>query len=114
MFQYEELTSTLTARLHEMQNRVAQIEDDICAPGTADLYEQALLDADDQQLKALNEAGLAELNAIQASLARIGHGTYGVCIKCDIAIHVGRLEAMPTAALCIDCATDADQLQHKL
>lgn len=114
MSKYENLTSSLTARLHEMQNRVAQIEDDICAPEDADLSEQAVLDADNEQLEALDEAGLAEIGAIQATLARIEHGTYGVCTDCGIAIHAGRLEAMPTATLCIECATDDDRLHHRL
>jgi DnaK suppressor protein len=114
MSQYENLTRSLHARLHEMQSRVAQIEDDICAPEDADLSEQAVLDADDEQLEALDEAGLAEIDAIQATLARIEHGTYGVCTKCGVAIDPARLEAMPTAALCIECATDADRLHHRL
>lgn len=114
MSQYENLTRGLHARLHEMQNRVAQIEDDICAPEDADLSEQAVIDAGDEQLEALDEAGLVEIEAIQATLARIEYGTYGVCTNCGVAIHAGRLEAMPTAALCIECATDADRLHHRL
>jgi DnaK suppressor protein len=114
MSHYENLTRSLTARLHEMQNRVAQIEDDICAPEDADLSEQAVLDSDDEQLEALDEAGLAEIEAIKGTLARIEHDTYGTCIMCGVAIHAGRLEAMPTASLCIDCSNDTDRLHHRL
>jgi DnaK suppressor protein len=114
MSKYEYLTRSLTARLHEMQNRVKQIESDVCAPEDADLYEQAVLDEDDEQLEALDEAGLAEINAIKASLARIENGTYGICTNCGLDIAADRLEAMPTAALCIECANDADRLHHRL
>lgn len=114
MSKYENLTRTLTARLHEIQGRVGKIEADICAPEDADLSEQAARDEDDEQLAALDEAGLAEIEAIKAALARIEHRSYGICTKCGRAIHAGRLEVMPTAALCIECAGDSDRLHHRL
>jgi DnaK suppressor protein len=114
MSQHENLKRSLTARLHELQTRVAGIEADICAPEDADLSEQAVLDEDDEQLGALDEAGLAEIAAIKATLARIEHRRYGICTKCGRAIHAGRLEALLTAALCIECAEDDDRLHHRL
>lgn len=41
---------------------------------------------------------------IDAALARIGEGTYGVCERCGRPIGEGRLEALPYATLCIECA----------
>ncbi|WP_235825123.1 TraR/DksA family transcriptional regulator [Agromyces badenianii] len=46
----------------------------------------------------------AELADIDHALARIADGTYGTCNKCGKRITVPRLEARPTAELCIDCA----------
>jgi DnaK suppressor protein len=43
------------------------------------------------------------LAAIDAALARIDAGTYGVCVNCGAQIAPERLEAMPWATLCIDC-----------
>jgi RNA polymerase-binding transcription factor len=43
------------------------------------------------------------LGAIDEALARIGAGTYGVCVSCGAQIPPERLEAMPWATLCIDC-----------
>jgi DnaK suppressor protein len=114
MLKYEIQKRSLTKRLHEMQKRVGQIESDICAPEDADLSDQALLDADDEKLEALDEAGLAEISAIKASLARIKQGTYGVCTNCGCVIPANRLEAMPMAARCIECAEDFDRLHHRL
>lgn len=45
-----------------------------------------------------------ELTDVERALARIDAGTYGVCERCGQKISVGRLEARPTATLCIDCA----------
>ena len=41
---------------------------------------------------------------IDAALERIEEGYYGDCLECDEHIHPGRLEANPTATLCISCA----------
>ena len=43
------------------------------------------------------------LAAIDAALARIENGTYGICVNCGAQIAPERLEAMPWATLCIDC-----------
>ncbi|GAA2043942.1 TraR/DksA C4-type zinc finger protein [Agromyces tropicus] len=45
-----------------------------------------------------------ELDDVDRALARIEDGSYGVCERCGAKITVGRLEARPTATLCIDCA----------
>ena len=45
-----------------------------------------------------------ELTDVERALARIDAGTYGICERCGQKISVGRLEARPTATLCIDCA----------
>jgi DnaK suppressor protein len=114
MSNYEDLKRSLTTRLQEIENRVGKIEADICSPEDADLNEQAVLDQDDEALAALNQTGLAEIEAIKMSLARIENGTYGVCTNCDLAIPKDRLEALPAAALCIECADNADRLRHRL
>ena len=45
------------------------------------------------------------LNKINATLARIEAGDYGYCDACGVEIGVHRLQARPTATLCIDCKT---------
>jgi DnaK suppressor protein len=41
---------------------------------------------------------------IEKALERIEAGDYGECLECGELIHPGRLEANPTATLCISCA----------
>jgi RNA polymerase-binding protein DksA len=43
------------------------------------------------------------LRAIDAALARVDDGTYGICRTCGNRIDEGRLEARPWADQCIDC-----------
>ena len=52
------------------------------------------------------------IKKIDDALARIENGEYGYCESCGIEIGMKRLEARPTATLCIDCKT-LDELREK-
>ncbi|MBI5918339.1 MAG: RNA polymerase-binding protein DksA [Nitrosomonadales bacterium] len=45
------------------------------------------------------------IKKIDEMLGKIESGDYGYCDKCGIEIGLNRLEARPTATLCIDCKT---------
>lgn len=45
---------------------------------------------------------------IEKTLGLIGSGDYGYCEACGVEIGIRRLEARPTADLCIDCKTLAE------
>jgi len=53
----------------------------------------------------LEENERVELGEVKAALARMDSGTYGVCATCGTEIPEGRLEAVPTASLCMTCKT---------
>ena len=57
------------------------------------------------QVGALAEQARQHLVEVDAALARLDEGTYGVCARCGGAIAAGRLEARPTARTCITCAS---------
>ncbi|GHT95422.1 RNA polymerase-binding transcription factor DksA [Betaproteobacteria bacterium] len=52
------------------------------------------------------------IKKIDETLARIDAVDYGYCDKCGVEIGIKRLEARPTATLCIDCKT-LDELKEK-
>jgi DnaK suppressor protein len=45
------------------------------------------------------------IKKIEETLVLIESGDYGFCDKCGVEIGIKRLEARPTATLCIDCKT---------
>ncbi|PKO57149.1 MAG: RNA polymerase-binding protein DksA [Betaproteobacteria bacterium HGW-Betaproteobacteria-21] len=45
------------------------------------------------------------IKKIDEALSRIREGEYGYCDSCGVEIGLKRLEARPTATLCIDCKT---------
>lgn len=52
------------------------------------------------------------IKKIDESLQNIESGDYGFCESCGIEIGIRRLEARPTAVLCIDCKT-LDEIREK-
>lgn len=52
------------------------------------------------------------IKKIDETIARIDSDNYGFCDNCGIEIGLKRLEARPTATLCIDCKT-LDELREK-
>jgi DnaK suppressor protein len=58
----------------------------------------------DLALRDRNEQHLAQ---VEAALARLDAGAYGTCTTCGRPVAAERLEAIPWAALCIDCQRTA-------
>ena len=48
-----------------------------------------------------------QLRQVEDALERLGAGTFGACRSCGRPIAAVRLEAIPWAATCIDCARAA-------
>jgi RNA polymerase-binding transcription factor DksA len=67
--------------------------------------EGATVAFDRAQLIAVLEQANRRLAELDAALARLEDGRYGVCVRCDEPIAPARLTARPTAALCIACAS---------
>ncbi len=68
-----------------------------------DLIDQANADAEAELQIRLHQIDSRLLRAIEEALARMRHGTYGVCTVCKQPISKARLEAVPWTHLCRDC-----------
>ncbi len=80
----------------------------------SELEESAQKDRMTRLESRLTERGQTLLRQIDDALERIDAGTFGECERCGNDIGTGRLKAMPTAALCIDCATAVEKRQRML
>lgn len=94
----------LTERLAELEGRLSGIEAELVEPVTADFEERATEREGDEVLESLGNAGLVEIRAIRAALKRIDEGTYGICVVCDEEISPERLDLVPHAPNCQNCA----------
>jgi len=68
-----------------------------------DSPEMASATADNDMVFQFVEMESEELEQIDEALDRIREGTYGSCEVCGKAIARARLEAIPSAALCVKC-----------
>jgi RNA polymerase-binding transcription factor DksA len=57
------------------------------------------------RIRGLLLAAELRLGETDAALARVDDGSYGVCLVCHRPIAAARLEARPTASLCVECAS---------
>ncbi|MFT2817833.1 TraR/DksA family transcriptional regulator [Leifsonia sp. A12D58] len=91
--------STMTAALATLtRDRESSNDDDEHDP------EGVTLSTEWSRLTGLSDAARSELQQIDAAIARLYAGTYGVCASCGQPIPVERLEARPFAELCVPCA----------
>ncbi|MGA7640754.1 MAG: TraR/DksA family transcriptional regulator, partial [Syntrophobacteraceae bacterium] len=60
----------------------------------------------------LDENGKIEIEQIDLALIKMSLGDYGVCESCGDDIAPRRLQAIPWARLCVECARDYEK-QHR-
>ncbi len=49
---------------------------------------------------------------VEAALQRLNDGTFGACEECEDDIELKRLEARPTATLCVSCKESSERSEH--
>lgn len=103
------VTKILLRRQKQVEEQLESIEKDdpVLAPGVDEASESGTdsWKADVHgRLVAIKDdlGGLSK--RITHALLRIKKGTYGKCENCSKEIEAGRLEAMPTANLCVSCS----------
>ncbi len=62
-------------------------------------------------LSQLGEVEQRELTQIDAAIARLEAGEFGVCRDCGEAIDPGRLAALPFVLYCADCASRREEAE---
>ena len=95
----KELMEEVDRTVHHMQDESANLPD----PNDRATQEEEFsleLRARDRERKLIRK--------IDEALKSIDDGEYGYCEACGVEIGIRRLEARPTATLCIDCKTLAE------
>ena len=100
-------TDKLLALRKELTNRIEAIDADIHhkkEPVEKDFAEQVTQRENDDVLMAIDGEAQYTVMQIDAALARIKDGHYGICSACGEKISEKRLTALPYATTCVDCA----------
>jgi DnaK suppressor protein len=107
----ETLHPTLRDQLQEERARLLdQLRQMGLGPGGKLDFDDGFADsgqvtAERAEVEALGGTLLDTLREIEEALRKFDEGTYGRCESCGNPIAEARLEAMPAARLCIDCAS---------
>jgi len=99
----QELMEEVDRTVHHMQDEAANFPDpnDRATQESEFTMELRTRDRERKLIKKIDE-----------TLEKIDNGDYGYCEECGIEIGVRRLEARPTASLCIDCKS-LDEIREK-
>ncbi|MEW6057570.1 MAG: TraR/DksA family transcriptional regulator [Bdellovibrionota bacterium] len=74
-----------------------------------DDVDQASADVEQALRMRLRNREMLLIKKIDEALKRIEEGTFGRCNSCEHDIEIKRLEARPTATLCISCKEDEER-----
>jgi RNA polymerase-binding transcription factor DksA len=100
------LRHRLDALLEEVRQDLLKSDDDraaLLADRVRDVGDESLADLIVDLDLADTDRDLEELRDVEAALARVGLGTYGMCMDCGGPIAIQRLTAFPTARRCEPC-----------
>jgi DnaK suppressor protein len=104
-----ELKTTLQKRRRTILETARRAQQELDALRAADrvseFEEGAQAEHEEYTLARVGEVQRRQIAMIDAALARMETGEYGVCLDCEIDIDVRRLKALPFAVMCTDCAT---------
>jgi DnaK suppressor protein len=95
--------------LETVRRERAELEGLRAAERDPEFEEGAQSEHEQYTLASLSVAQRREVAAITAALARIDAGEYGICADCEQEIDPRRLDALPTALWCADCARRREQ-----
>ncbi|MBE1300579.1 MAG: RNA polymerase-binding protein DksA [Alteromonadaceae bacterium] len=101
----DQLREEVDRTVHHMQDEAANFPDPVDRAAQEEEFSLELRTRD-RERKLIKK--------IEKTLKRIEEDDFGFCDSCGIEIGVKRLEARPTADLCIDCKTMAEIKEKQL
>jgi RNA polymerase-binding transcription factor len=103
------IARALEERRRELQDGLASLTAVPRDPMAAVSFGKRIGDGTTEAVERLNKVGTANsiavtLADVERALEKLEDGTYGICDSCGEPIGEERLEAIPSATLCISCA----------
>jgi DnaK suppressor protein len=107
------LRKTLQARRADLcktlADEVKNLRDLEAADATGDSADAAFEADSDEVSSQLAQLDSRELSQIERALARLKQGNYGICENCQKHIPLSRLNALPSATLCVNCGRQMEK-----
>ena len=105
MISTSDLKVQMEQRLTALKSRLSGISTELVAEHSPEWEDLATEREADEVLEGMGNAGLLEIRRIEAALARMAAGDYGICVTCGKDIEAERLAALPDTPFCRTCAT---------
>ena len=108
MTDYSEIEGKLLAKQKELSDRLETTQATEGHEVEEGLDSNAQLWEVSEVRDGLDDEAAQELNQVNDALARLEAGEHGYCKSCGNQIGSARLDALPYATLCIDCAEESE------
>ena len=90
-------------------DRVVREDFSVCEDDRYDEVDQATTDIEQSMRMRLRNRETLYLKKVNEALKRIEDGSFGLCDECGEDIELRRLEARPTATLCVSCKEEQER-----
>ena len=101
----EQLKSEVERTVHQMQDEASNFPDPVDRAAQEEEFSLELRNRDRERRL---------IKKIDKTIQRIDDDDFGYCDSCGVEIGIRRLEARPTAELCIDCKTLAELIEKQM
>ena len=90
-------------------DKVVREDFSVCDDDRYDEVDQATTDIEQSMRMRLRNRETLYLKKVEEALKRIENGDFGLCEECGLDIEIKRLEARPTATLCVACKEEEER-----
>ncbi len=90
-------------------DRIVREDFSVCVDDRYDEIDQATTDIEQSMRMRLRNREVLYIKKVDEALKRIDEGTFGECEECGEDIEMRRLEARPTATLCVFCKEEQER-----
>lgn len=108
----QEMKNLLEQEKKDIQEKIKQTQEDLKNGEDAQGDDCDVANASDalKTKEIFNAIDSKKIKAIDGALKRISEGRYGYCLQCGKRIPEGRLRAMPSAVLCVECKSISEKM----
>ncbi len=93
--------------LQRYRAELERVEEEL-ASRDIEVVERSTEEWDATVLSKLGDTDMRSIVAVTEAIKRLDAGAYGACLVCGESISKARLDALPEATTCIDCAKRAE------
>jgi len=105
--QREQLEQDILAEIESLKHSIVSLEES-SKPVPPDNAYGRLSRMEAINSKSISEAGLrsarSRLSRLESALQKLDDEDFGICLKCDRPIPIGRVLLVPESTLCVECA----------